>query len=69
MRAPRFSPSDTRGAVRRLLAGGLTESEAGALVTREILRAELSRAIIIQTGVCTVIVAAAAVIVALLTRL
>ena len=66
MWAPRFSPSDTRSAWRRLLAGGMSEPEAGALVTREILRAELYRAIIIQTGVFAAIVA---VIVALLTRL
>ena len=82
MRAPRFSPSDTRGAVRRLLAGGLTESEAdaivdviGGLATKRdveplVKREELYRALLIQTGVFTAIVAViVAVIVALLTRL
>ena len=66
MRVPRFTPFDTRSAVRRLLAGGMTAPEAGALVTREILRAELYRALMIQAGVFAAIVA---VIVALLTRL
>ncbi len=66
MRAPRFTPFDTRCAWQRLLAGGMTAPEAGALVTREILRAELYRALLIQAGVFTAIVA---VIVALLTRL
>ncbi len=69
MRAPRFTPFDTRSAWQRLLAGGMTEPEAGALVTREILRAELYRAIMIQAGVFAGIVAAVSVIVALLTRL
>ena len=70
MRAPRITQFDTRSAWQRLLAGGMTEPEADALVTREILRAELYRAIMIQTGVFTAIVAAVvAVIVALLTRL
>ena len=69
MRAPRFTPFDTRSAWQRLLAGGMTEPEAGALVTREILRAELYRAIMIQAGVFAGIVAAVGVIVALLTRL
>ena len=76
MRAP-MAQFDTRSAVRRLLAGGMTEQEADAvvdvvgsatdpLVTRDILRIEIYRAIIIQTGVFTAIVA---LIVALLTRL
>ena len=69
MRAPRFTPFDTRGAVQRLLAGGMTAPEADALVTREILRAELYRALMIQAGVFAGIVAAVGVIVALLTRL
>ena len=66
MRAPRITPSDTLSAVQRVLVGGMTEPEAGALVTREILRAELYRALMIQTGVFVGIVAA---IVAILTRL
>ncbi len=70
MRAPRITPFDTLSAAQRLLAGGMTEPQADALVTREILRAELHRAIMIQAGVFTAIVAAAvAVIVVLLTRL
>jgi hypothetical protein len=82
MRAPHFgSPFDTRSAVRRLLEAGMEESEADAvvdvvgaatdpLVTREILRAEIYRALIIQTGVFAGIVAAlVTIIVALLTRL
>ena len=70
MRTPRFPTFDARGAVQRLPAGGMTEPEAGALVTREILRAELYRAITIQTGVFTVIVASVvAAIVVLLPRL
>ena len=32
MRAPRFTPFGTRGAVQRLLAGGMTAPEADALV-------------------------------------
>ena len=80
MRAP-MAQFDTRSAVRRLLAGGMTEQEADAVVdvvgsatdpfvTREMLRAELYRALTIQTGVFTAIVAViVAVIVALLTRL
>ena len=35
----------------------MTEREANALVTREILRAELNRALMIQTGVFAAIVA------------
>ena len=78
MRAPRITPFDTRSAVRRLLAGGMTEPEADALVdvigglaTKEDIRPlatreELYRALLIQAGVFTAIVA---VIVALLTRL
>ena len=78
MRAPRFTPFGTRGAVQRLLAGGMTEPEAGAVVdvigglaTKEDIRPlatreDLYRALLIQTGVFTAIVAA---IVALLTRL
>ena len=46
-----------RSAVQRLLGGGMTEREANALVTREILRAELNRALMIQTGVFAAIVA------------
>ena len=68
MRVPRFTPFDTRCAWQRLLAGGMTAPEAGALVTREILRAEeLYRALVIQAGVFTAIVAI--VIVAILLRL
>ncbi len=82
MRAPRFPPFDARGAVQRLLAGGMTEPEADAIVDvigglstkRDIeplvTREELYRALLIQTGVFTGIVAViVAVIVALLTRL
>ena len=81
MRAPRFTPFGTRGAVQRLLAGGMTAPEAGALVdvigglaTKEDIRPlatreDLYRALMIQAGVFTAIVAAVAVIVALLTRL
>ena len=76
MRAPHITPFDTRSAVRRLLEGGMPEPEADAvvdvvgtatspLVTQEILRLEIYRALIIQTGVFTAIVA---LIVALLTR-
>ncbi len=79
MRAPHFGSSfDTRSAVRRLLEGGMEESEAdaivdviGGLATKQdirplVTREELYRALMIQTGVFTAIVA---LIVALLTRL
>ncbi len=78
MRAPHITPFDTRGAVQRLLAGGMTEPEAdavvdviGGLATKRdveplVTREELYRALLIQAGVFTAIVA---VIVALLTRL
>ena len=78
MRAPRITPFDTRSAVQRLLAGGMAEPEAdaivdviGGLATKQDIRPlatreELYRALVIQTGVFTAIVAA---IVALLTRL
>ena len=82
MRAPRITPSDTRSAVRRWLAGGMTEPEADALVdvigglsTKEDIRPlatreDLYRALMIQAGVFAAIVAAAvAVIVVLLPRL
>ena len=82
MRAPRITPSDTRSAVQRLLAGGMTEPEAdavvdviGGLATKQdirplVTREELYRALVIQTGVFAGIVAAiAAVIVAILMRL
>ena len=81
MRAPRFTPFDTRSAVQRLLAGGMTAPEADALVdvigglaTKEDIRPlatreDLYRALMIQAGVFAGIVAAVAVIVALLTRL
>ena len=82
MRAPRFTPFDTRSAWQRLLAGGMTEPEAGALVdvigglaTKEDIRPlatreDLYRALMIQAGVFAAIVAAVvAVIVVLLPRL
>ena len=82
MRAPRITPSDTRSAVQRLLAGGMTEPEAdavvdviGGLATKQdirplVTREDLYRALVIQTGVFAGIVAAiAAVIAAILLRL
>ena len=82
MRAPRITQFDTRSAVQRLLAGGMTEPEADAVVdvigglsTKEDIRPlatreDLYRALMIQTGVFAGIVAAiVAVIVALLPRL
>ena len=41
-----------------MLRGGMTERDADPLVTREILRAELNRALTIQTVVFAGIVAA-----------
>lgn len=41
-----------------MLRGGMTERDADPLVTREILRAELNRALMIQTVVFAGIVAA-----------
>ena len=82
MRAPRITPSDTLSAVRRLLAGGMTEPEADAVVdvigglsTKEDIRPlatreDLYRALMIQAGVFAAIVAAAvAIVVVLLPRL
>ena len=82
MRAPRITPSDTLSAVRRWLAGGMTEPEADALVdvigglsTKEDIRPlatreDLYRALMIQAGVFAAIVAAAvAIVVVLLPRL
>ena len=82
MRAPWITPSDTLSAVQRLLAGGMTEPEAdavvdviGGLATKQDIRPlatreDLYRALMIQAGVFAGIVAAiVAVIVVLLHRL
>ncbi len=78
MRAPHITTFDTRSAVRRLLAGGMSEPEAdavvdviGGLATKEDIRPlatreELYRALVIQTGVFAGIVAAIAAIVAVI---
>ena len=82
MRAPRITPFDTLSAVQRVLAGGMTEPEAdavvdviGGLATKEDIRPlatreDLYRALMIQAGVFAAIVAAAvAIVVVLLPRL